>query len=332
MQMPPQREIEKPRVALHNTTRRNPCGIETPPIAVPLPNAGNHATRLSSAEYDSALARVGGCRMEAKPSIPSSELVVALYESPQYDLTVAPMDTARLSINLTSVPVFGAIASARSRSYSGRRYSIFYAPTGSDAHWSKPRPSQHLNIYFRIALIEELADGPTALLKDDRPLFDVHVHRIRPWIDALELSLGERGASADDASLGLAHLIVASIARLPGRPTPTLSAAELVRVRDYIAAYLGEPIRIADLAVLTDLSVGRFAQRFLASTGVPPHRFILNRRVEAAMDLLRKGPLPMAEVAAACGFCSQQHMATVMRRLIGVAPSSVRAPRPKDRQ
>jgi hypothetical protein len=44
-------------------------------------------------------------------------VLVALYESLPYDLEVAPMDFARLSINLTSVPVFGAIASSRSRNY-----------------------------------------------------------------------------------------------------------------------------------------------------------------------------------------------------------------------
>ena len=83
--------------------------------------------------------------------------------------------------------------------------------------------------------------------------------------------------------------------------------------------HLGETIRVADLAALVNLSVARFALCFQASTGVSPHRFLLNQRVEAAM-LLRGSPLPMAEVAVVCGFSSQQHMATVMRRLAGVAP------------
>jgi AraC family transcriptional regulator len=75
---------------------------------------------------------------------------------------------------------------------------------------------------------------------------------------------------------------------------------------------------------LSDLSVGRFALCFRASTGVSPHRFVLSRRVEAAMGLLRDSPMPMVDVAIACGFSSQQHMATMMRRLARVVPSSVR--------
>ena len=291
---------------------------------VPLSSGDSHRTLASTATYDSALERFGGRRIEATPSACSNQVLVALYESPPYDLEVAPLDFARLSINLASVPVFGAIASSRSRNYNGRRYSLFYTPAGSDAHWSKPRHSRHCNIYFREDLIEELADGRTAQLSSDRPLLDVHVRGIKPWIDALELSIGEPGPFADDASLVLAHLIVAKLTCVPERRTPTLKAAALGRVREYVAEHLGETIRVADLAALTDLSVGRFALCFQASTGVLPSRFVLSRRVEAAMGLLRDSPMPMAEVAVACGFSSQQHMATMMRRLVGVVPSSVR--------
>jgi AraC family transcriptional regulator len=298
---------------------------ETRYADVSLPSGDNHRTVLSTATYDSALERLGGQRIEAASSACSNQVLVALYESPPYDLEVAPMDFARLSINLAGVPVFGAIASSRSRNYNGRRYSLFYTPAGSDAHWSKPRHSRHLNIYFREDLIEELADGCTAQLSPDHPLLDVHVRGIKPWIDALELSIAEPGPFADDASLALAHLIVAKLTCVPERRTPALKAGALGRVRDYVAEHLGETIRVEDLAALTDLSVGRFALCFQASTGVSPSRFVRGRRVEAAMGLLRDSPMPMVEVAVACGFSSQQHMATMMRRLVGVAPSSVRS-------
>jgi len=276
------------------------------------------------AAYDGALECFGGCRVAATPSVRSAELLVALYESPPYDLKVAPMDVARLSINLAAVPVFGGIGSDRSRNYKGRRYSLFYAPARSDAHWAKRQHSRHLNVYFRDTLVDELAEGQAALLRRDRPLMDEHVRRIKPWIDGLELSIGRRGAFADDASLGLAHLIVAELACIPGRSAPTLKAVALTRVQDYVAAHLGETIRVADLAALTGLSVARFALCFRASTGWSPHRFVLGERVGTAKCLLRNTAMPMVEVAVECGFSSQQHMATVMRRFEGVAPSSVR--------
>jgi AraC family transcriptional regulator len=285
---------------------------------------GNCRTLISAAVYDGALERVGGRPIEVRSSVRSSELLVALYESPPFDLKVPPMDVARLSINLAGVPVFGAIASARNGNYKGRRYSLFYTPAGCDAHWSKPRHSRHLNIYIKEDLIEELSEGRTALLSHDRPLLDVRVRGIKQWIDALEVSIGEPGPFADDASLGLAHLIIAKLTRDPGKRTPTLKTVALARVQDYVAEYLSEPIRVADLAALTGMSVGRFTLCFRASTGASPHRFVISRRVEAAMGLLRESSMPMAEVAAVCGFSSQQHMATMMRRLMRVAPSAVR--------
>jgi AraC family transcriptional regulator len=280
---------------------------------------------ISSAVYDGALEHFGGRRMEARSSVDSNELVVALYESPPFDLKVAPLNIARLSINLATVPVSGAIASSRTRAYQGRRYSLFYTPSDCDAHWSKARRSRHCNIYFREALIEELADGRApASLRGDHPMLDTHVRLIKPLIDALELSLGSHDQFANETSLGLAHLIVASLVRTRGQRAPALSAAVLARVQDYVAGHVGEKIRVADLAALANLSVTRFAFCFQAFTGVSPHQFVLNQRVEVAMGLLRGSSLSMAEVAVACGFSSQQHMATVMRRLARVTPSSIR--------
>ena len=288
-----------------------------------------HKNLVSAAAYEGALEGFGGRRIVATSSVRSSELLAALYESPAYDLRLAPMAIARLSINLASVPVFGGIACARRRAYNGRRYSLFYAPAGSDAHWCKHRDSRHLNIYFTEGLIDELTDGREALLSRDCPLLDVHVRRIKPWVDALELSIGESGPFADDASLGLAHLIVAELGVVPRRQPPTLKRVALAHVRDYVDEHLGETIRVADLAALTGLSAGRFALEFRAAAGVSPHRFVLRRRIDAAMSLLRDSPTAMAEVALACGFSSQQHMATTMRKLAGLVPSSVRGGLPE---
>jgi AraC family transcriptional regulator len=132
---------------------------------------------------------------------------------------------------------------------------------------------------------------------------------------------------ADDASLGLAHLIIAELARAPTRRLPALRPMALARVRDYVCANLGEAIRVSDLAALTGMSVGRFALCFRASTGCTPHRFVLRRRIEAAMGMLSHSAVPMAEVAIACGFSSQQHMTTAMRKHLGLTPLKVRVQR-----
>jgi len=299
------------------------------PILDVEPSGSAPPTLNGAAVYDGALGRFGGRLVDATSIARSQELYVALYQSPPYDLSVAPIAIPRLSINLDNAPVFGSLASGRSGSYGGRRYSLFFTPSKADARWAKQQPSRHLNIYFHDNLLGELADGPGALLGRDRPLLDVHVRRIKPWIDALELSIVQSGSFADDASLGLAQLIIAELARTPTRPVPALRPMALTRVREYVCANLGETIRVSDLAALTGMSMGRFALCFRASMGCTPHRFILRQRIEAAMRMLRDSAVPMAEVAIACGFSSQQHMTTTMRQHMGITPLKVRVQRPE---
>jgi AraC-like DNA-binding protein len=288
------------------------------------PSSPGDPITLTAGAYDNALVRFGGIRIESALSVPRGDLLVAMYESPAYDLQLAAMDVPRLSINLASAAVVGGIGTDTRRAYRGRRYSLFYTPAGADARWSKPMQSRHLNIYFRAEFVEELAGGRATLLLPDRPLVDAHLGRLRPWIDALERSIGYDCRSAAEVSTGLANLIVTDLACPPGRCRPTLSTAALARVEDFVAENLGGSIRVADLAAEARLSVDCFSLRFRTATGLSPHRFVLERRVTAAMHLLGYSARPIADVAAECGFSSQQHMATTMRRIAGVAPSEVR--------
>jgi len=285
---------------------------------------GTRAISRSAAVYDDSLGHAGGCRVNATSCFRRHELYVALYESPPFDLKVAAVDVSRLTINLVDAAVAGGIASDRSQEYAGRRYSLFFTPSHSDAHWVKSKCSRHLNIYFRDGLVDNLARERGVMLCRDRPLLDVHMRRLKPWIDALELTINQSGPYACDASLGLAHLIVTELARTPNRRDQTLRPPTLAKVREYIAAHLPEGIHVSDLAVLAGMSSGRFALSFRASTGLTPHRYILQERIETARRLLSERRYSLAEVALRCGFSSQQHMATVMRRLAGVTPSDVR--------
>jgi len=285
---------------------------------------GTHAIARSAAIYDDSLRQSGGRCVDATSGFRSDELYVALYESPPFDLRIAAVDVPRLTINLVDAAVAGGIASDRRHEYAGRRYSMFFTPSRSDAHWIKSKCSRHLNIYFRDGLVDDLAREQGGMLCRDRPLLDVHMRRLKPWIDALELTINQSGPYAYDASTGLAHLIVAELARTPNRRDQTLSSPTLAKVREYISAYLPEGIHVSDLAVLAGMSTGRFARSFRASTGLTPHRYILQERLEAVRRHLSERRYSLAEVALQCGFSSQQHMATVMRKLAGVTPSDVR--------
>jgi AraC family transcriptional regulator len=109
-----------------------------------------------------------------------------------------------------------------------------------------------------------------------------------------------------------------------GRPqTPArggLAGRDLRRVTDFMTEYADHDIALEELAALVGLSAKHFARAFRQSTGVPPHRWLIERRIEHAKTLLVAGNLGLAEIALACGFADQSHFTATFRKLIGVTP------------
>jgi len=104
-----------------------------------------------------------------------------------------------------------------------------------------------------------------------------------------------------------------------------LSTRRLKVVVDYIEANLGSPLTLQDLATLAGVSARHFERAFRESVGLPPHAFVLRKRVHAARDLLVSRPeFSIAEIAHQVGFASSSHLATVFRRQMGCSPTTFR--------
>jgi len=96
------------------------------------------------------------------------------------------------------------------------------------------------------------------------------------------------------------------------------------RAKGLIEASLHGDISVERLAEECGLSRAHFSRSFRVSTGVPPHRWLLNRRVARAKGLLVDWSLPISEVAARCGFADQSHLSRVFKKLEGVTPMAWR--------
>jgi len=110
-------------------------------------------------------------------------------------------------------------------------------------------------------------------------------------------------------------------------PTPSrggLSPTVTRRVCNYIEGHLDEKIRLDGLAALTGLSTDHFARAFHQSVGVPPHMYLLRRRLEHVEHMLRETHAPLSEIALATGFSDQSHLGRHFRRWAGVSPRQVR--------
>ncbi len=73
------------------------------------------------------------------------------------------------------------------------------------------------------------------------------------------------------------------------------------------------------------MSPYHFSRLFKEAVGSPPHRYVVERRVERAKDLLRRTDLPISEVAREVGFSSQSHLHFHLKRLLGATPASLRS-------
>jgi AraC family transcriptional regulator len=82
---------------------------------------------------------------------------------------------------------------------------------------------------------------------------------------------------------------------------------------------------LEQMAAVVHLSPYHFARQFKAATGLPPHQYVIARRVERAQHLLRgDGELGLAEVAFRAGFSDQSHFSSHFKRIIGVTPGQFR--------
>jgi AraC family transcriptional regulator len=100
-----------------------------------------------------------------------------------------------------------------------------------------------------------------------------------------------------------------------------LAAGRLRAATDFIVDHLHEDVSLLSLAGTVGMSPFHFAKLFKRATGRSPHRYLLERRVEKAKELLEEGDVPISQVALKVGFCSQSHLTDVFRRLVGVTPA-----------
>jgi AraC-like DNA-binding protein len=98
-----------------------------------------------------------------------------------------------------------------------------------------------------------------------------------------------------------------------------LTPWQLRCAHDRIDARLDQEVSLSELASHCGLSISHFARAFARSTGVPPHRWLMQRRVGRAKELMLTGT-PLAEIALMCGFSDQSHLTRVFSQTTGMTP------------
>ncbi|MDM9381218.1 AraC family transcriptional regulator [Chlorogloeopsis sp. ULAP01] len=102
-----------------------------------------------------------------------------------------------------------------------------------------------------------------------------------------------------------------------------LPQQQLKQAVDYIQDHLTQQISLDAIANYLGISRYHFCRLFKQSTGLSPHQYVIQQRVERAKQLLLQGEMSIAYVAQACGFSHQSHLNHHFKRLTGVTPKNL---------
>ncbi|HEY4145833.1 AraC family transcriptional regulator [Pinirhizobacter sp.] len=207
-------------------------------------------------------------------------------------------------------------------------------PAGSSTRWTLSRPARSLLLRLSPSLLSETADSmglgtPHASLAPSIHIRDPQVERIG-WMMQAEDHEDYPGGRlfADSLATALAVRLLALQSRHGGvgaKAARALPAWRLRQVIEYVEANLDQDLTLAELARIAGFSVSHFKPMFKQATGIPVHRFVMERRVERARIRLLEGRQSITEIALETGFAHSSHMARCMRRFLGMGPSDVAA-------
>jgi AraC family transcriptional regulator len=215
--------------------------------------------------------------------------------------------------------------------------SIVVVPAGSPARYRWSGCMDTLNIYLEPGLVARAAaeafDLDAARLTVP-PLDGVDLPHLRAAMGAVDAELTAGGVGGPLASESLANLLAVHLIRHVLEPRSpargrdgTLPRGRLRAVVEYIEEHLGAGPTLEQMAAAARLSVYHFARQFKAATGLPPHQYVIARRVERAKQLLQVGgDLSLAEVAACAGFSDQSQFCQHFKHFVGVTPGQFRTP------
>jgi AraC family L-rhamnose operon transcriptional activator RhaR len=149
--------------------------------------------------------------------------------------------------------------------------------------------------------------------------------RMTDWVDRMDAESAHGSFGGHAIAVAYLTLLVGHLSRLHGTNTrktlKTKPRDGLSRLLSWIEIHLAEELPVPQLAQEAGLTERTFRRRFVELTGTSPTEYLLRRRLERAKILLKVRPrLPVADVAARCGFDDPNYFSRRMRERLGASP------------
>ena len=185
---------------------------------------------------------------------------------------------------------------------------------------------RHLDLHFDVpTLVARFAgEFDARRLGEPRLMFeDERILSLARLLAAECLNPGLHDLYGDSLALAL-FIELFQVRRDSERRSGQLASRRLRQALDYIDANCLRAIRLQDLADLVGLSQSYFSSAFKASTGLAPHQWQMQARIERVKQRLLQPGASLIQVAHATGFADQAHMTRVFKQFVGVTPAAWR--------
>ncbi len=182
--------------------------------------------------------------------------------------------------------------------------------------------------YPSTALLRDIASERTSLDRAGTPTFRepiVHDPRGAALFFAAHRLWEEKCSPMEaEEKLLAAYVYCLSVHAGVRFPRSGSERGPVARIVELLSERFAERLTLEDLAMEAGLSRQRLIRAFHRRTGMTPHAFLVNRRVDAAKAMLRSGLDPLS-VAMATGFSDQAHLTRIFKARVGVPPGAYRA-------
>jgi AraC family transcriptional regulator len=202
-------------------------------------------------------------------------------------------------------------------------------PAGSSARWDIPGLVNVVQLYLPHTTLERVAGeadqaGPGNLLERTGHPDTITSRLLMSAADALEGNETLDALFRHQLTDLLATRLLAAHAGAPTTFQPVTGGLSLRRAIERLRSDSDADVSLAALASEAGLSRFHFCRAFKESTGLSPHAWLRQYRLEQAMNMLRDTDASLVSVAAALGYASQTAFAAAFRRLTGETPSDWR--------
>ena len=212
-----------------------------------------------------------------------------------------------------------------------RRGSSLIMAAGQVNTWRWDRPTDELQLFLDPGYLNDVAAEANGTVPELIDRFAFEDPMLRQIVHGLLDELRDPGvAGALFGELAAQYLAVHLLRRhcvsrsRVARCARGLTPGQVRRLEAHVAEHLADEITLDDLAATARMSRFHFAHAFKQAIGTPPHRWLVDRRIERAKTLLCATSLPVGEVGLAVGFASPSHFGAVFRARVGASPQGYR--------